>query len=86
MTIARSEDNSKDDISISNLLKKTFSFRKHFGAVLTEEIRIAKFCIEVFVMPKHFKTKLNIPELSLYMSPFRAIVFPQQYCRITVIW
>ena len=31
MTIARSEDISKDDTSILNLLKKTFSFRKHFG-------------------------------------------------------
>ena len=65
----------KDDTSICNLLKKTFSFRKHFGTVLTEEIRIAKFCTEVFVMPKHLMTKLNIPESSLYMSPLRAIVF-----------
>ena len=31
MTIARSEDINKDDTSILNLLKKTFSFRKHFG-------------------------------------------------------
>ena len=45
MTIARSEDISKDDTSI-------LSFRKHFGTVLTEEIQIAKFCTEVFVMPK----------------------------------
>ena len=37
----------------------TFSFRKHFGTVLTEEIRIAKFCTEVFVMPKHLMTKLR---------------------------
>ena len=76
MTIARSEDINKDDISILNLFKKTFSFRKHVGTVLTEEIRIAKFCNEVFVMPKHLMTKLNtsIPESSLYMSPLRAIV------------
>ena len=53
MTIARSEDINKDDISILNLLKKTFSFRKHFGTVLTDEIQIAKFCTEVFVIPKH---------------------------------
>ena len=60
MTIARSEDISKDDISILNLLKKTFSFREHFGTVLTEEIRIAKFYTEVFVMPKRLMTKLKI--------------------------
>ena len=66
-------------------VKKTFSFRKRFGTVLTEEIRRAKFCTEVFVMPKRLMTKLNIPESSLYMSPPRAIVLSQQYCRITVI-
>ena len=86
MTIARSEDINKDDTSILNLLKKTFSFRKHFGTVLTEEIRIAKFCTEVFVMPKHLMIKLNIPESSIYMSSLRAIVLFQQYYRITVIW
>ena len=68
------------------LVKNTFSFRKHFSTVLTEEIRIAKFCTEVFVMPKHLMTKLYIPESSLYMSPLRAIVLFQQHCRITVIW
>ena len=86
MTIAQSEDINKDDTSILNLLKKTFSFRKHFGTVLTEEIRIAKFCTEVYVMPKHLMTKLNIPESSLYMSPLRAIVLSQQWCKITEIW
>ena len=39
---------------------KIFSFRKHFDTVLTEEIRTAKFCDEVFVMPKHLMTKLKI--------------------------
>ena len=78
MTIARSEDISKDDTSIS--------FRKHFGTVLTEEIRIAKFCTEVFVMPKHLMTNLNIPESSKNTSPLRAIVSSQKYCRITMIW
>ena len=73
MTITRSEDISKNDTSISNLLKK-LSYRKYFGTVLTEEIRIAKFCTEVFVMPKHLMTKLNIPESSLYMSLLHAIV------------
>ena len=53
MTFARSEDNNKDGTSILNLFKTTFSFRKHFSAVLTEEIRIAKFYNQVFVMPKH---------------------------------
>ena len=67
-------------------VQKTYSFRKHFGTILTEEIRIAKFCTEVFVMPKYLMTKLNIPESSLYMSPLRTIVLSQQYCRITVIW
>ena len=68
-------------------IKKTFSFRKHFGTVLKEEIRIAKFCTEVFVMPNYLMTKLNILESSLhvYMSPLRAIVSSQQYCIITVI-
>ena len=67
MTIARSEDINKDDTSILNLFKKkTFSFRKHFGTVLTDEIRIAKFCTEVFVMQKHLMTKLNIPGAFLY--------------------
>ena len=60
MTIARSADISKDDTSLFSLFKKTFSFRKHFGTVLTEEIQIAKFCTEVFVLPKHLMTKLNI--------------------------
>ena len=86
MTIARSEDINKDDTSILNLFKKTLSFRKHFGTVLTEEIQIAKFCTEVFVMPKQLMTKFNIPESFLYMSPLRAIVLSQQYCRITEIW
>ena len=65
MTIARSQDINKDDTSILNLLKKIFSFRKHFSKVLIEEIRIAKFCTEVFVMPKHFMIKLNISTLTL---------------------
>ena len=65
MTVARSEGiNKADASSISNLLKKTFSFRNHFSTVLIEEIRIAKFRTEVFVVPKHFMTKLNIPKSS----------------------
>ena len=64
---------------------KRFKFRKHFGIVLTEVIRIAKFCTEVFVLTKHLMAKQNIPESSLYMSSVRAIVLSQQYCRITVI-
>ena len=50
----------------------TLRFRKHFDTVLTEEIRTAKFCHEVFVI-----TKLNIPESSSYMAPLRAIVKSQ---------
>ena len=38
-------------------VQKTFS--KHFTTVLTEEIRTAKFCHEMFVTPKHLRTKLN---------------------------
>ena len=53
---------------------KNLSFCKHFGTVLTEEIRTAKYCTEVFAMPKHLMTKLHIPESSLYMSQPRAIV------------
>ena len=51
----RSEDINKDDNYIYiKFVQKTFSFRKHFGTVLTEEIRVAKFCTEVFKMPKLF--------------------------------
>ena len=57
MTIARSEDISKDDTSILNLFKKTFRFRKHFGTVFTEEIGIAKLSTEVFVMPFNDQTE-----------------------------
>ena len=35
------------------ICSKTFSSRKHFGTLLTGEIRIAKFYTEVFVMSKH---------------------------------
>ena len=49
MTVAQSEDINKDDTSILNV----FSFHKHLVTALTEEIRIAKFCTEVFVIPKH---------------------------------
>ena len=71
-------------IGYLKFVKKTFSFRKHFGTVLTEEIRIAKLCTEVFVMPKHLMTKVNIPQS--YMSPLRAFDLSKQYYRITVIW
>ena len=60
MTMALSEDINKDDTSILNLFK-TFSFCKHFGTVLTEEIRIAEICTEVFVMPKHLMTNNQLP-------------------------
>ena len=73
-------------IHLYQICSKTFNFCKHFDTVLTKGIRIAKFCTEVFVIPKHLMTKLNTPESSLYMSPLRAIVLSQQYCIITVIW
>ena len=38
-----------------NFVPKTFSFHKHFGTVLTEGIRTAKFCTKVSVMQKHLK-------------------------------
>ena len=60
MTIAQGEVINKDDTSILKFSKKNFSFRKHFGTVLAEEIRREKFCTEVFVMPKHLMTKVNI--------------------------
>ena len=39
----RTECFNKNETFILNLFKKLFSFRKDFGTVLTEEIRIAKF-------------------------------------------
>ena len=46
------EDINKDDSPTRYIkLKKTLSFRKHFVTFLTEEIPIAKFCTEVFMMP-----------------------------------
>ena len=85
MTFARSENISKDYISILDLFEKLL-VSANTSVVLIEEIRMAKFCTEVFLMPKHVMTKLNIPESPLYMCPLRAIVLSQQYCRITVIW
>ena len=70
-----SEGINKDETPNIKFVQKTLQSRNHFGAVLTEEIRIAKFCTEVFVMPKHLMTKLDIPESFLYMSPLRAIVY-----------
>ena len=75
MTITRSEDINKDDTSILNLLKKTFSFRKPFGIVLTEEIRKAKFCTEVFVMPKH----LMIEEYIYQNHPYTCLHSVQSF-------
>ena len=57
-----------------NFVLKNVSFHTHIETVLTEEIQTAKIYTEVFVMAKRFKTKLYIPESSLYMSPLRAIV------------
>ena len=36
-------------------------------------MRTAEFCTEVFVVPNHLLTKLNVPESSSYMSPLNAI-------------
>ena len=72
-------------IHVYLIVHKTFSFREHFDTVLREEIQIAKFCTEVFVMPKHLMAKLHIPEASSYMSPLHAIVKSYQYCGSTVI-
>ena len=50
-------------------------FDKHFGTVLTEEIRKAKFCTEVFVIiPQCCMNRLNILESPSHMSPLCAIV------------
>ena len=59
MTIARCEETNKDDTSILNLLKKRLVSANTSVQFLTEEIRIVKFCTEVFVMPKHLMTKLK---------------------------
>ena len=66
-------------IHLYKMCSNTFSFRKHFGTVLTEEIQIAKFCTEVFVITKHLMTKINKPESFLYMSPVFAIVLSKHY-------
>ena len=64
---------------------KTLSFCKHFGTVCTEEIQIAKFCTEVFMMLKHLIIKLNIHELSSYVSLFtRNSITKPETCRITL--
>ena len=73
MTITWNEDINKDDICVLSLL--TICFHKHFGTVFTEEIRTAKFCTEVFVMPKHLMTKLYIPEWSTYMRSFSELLW-----------
>ena len=44
----------------------------------------SEICTELFV--KYLMTKLDIHELSRYMSPLRAIVKSKQYSRITAIW
>ena len=44
------------------------NFRKHFFLVLRDEIRTAKFCTEVFVMPKHLVTKLNTWTILIHVS------------------
>ena len=58
---------------------KAFSFRKHFGTVLTEEIRTAKFGTGVFVMPKRLITKLNIHDGSTPCDCFISRIL-QNYC------
>ena len=68
------------------LVDDAFSFRTHFGTVLTEEIRTAKFCTEVLLKPKHLLTKFNMPESSSYMSLLHVTVKSQQHCRISVVW
>ena len=69
-------------------VRKTFSFRKHFGIQFERrKFEYQKFVPKCLWCRNIFKmTKLNIPESSLHMSPLRAIVLYQQYCRITVIW
>ena len=61
MTITRSEGINKDDTYILNFAKTKLLVSANTSVVLTEEIRIAKLCTEVFVMLKHLMTKLNIP-------------------------
>ena len=59
------------------------NIRKHFGTVLTEEIWIAKFCAEVFVMPKHLMTKVGILGSFLFMSPLFATLLNMRRC---IVW
>ena len=41
-------------------VNKISSVDKHSSTVLNEEIRTAKFCDQVFVMPERFMSKVNI--------------------------
>ena len=70
-----------------NFVYKNYSFHIQFCRALTEEIRTAKLCTEVFDLTNHLLTKRYIPQSS--MSPLRVIrviVLSEQYCRFTVIW
>ena len=86
MTIARSEDINKDDTSMLNVFKNCLVFRQTLRYSFNKGNSNSEFFFtEVFVMPKHLMTKVNIPKSSHYLSPLRAIVLSKQYCRITVI-
>ena len=64
-----------DVTSISNLFHKIYSFYKDVGAVLTNELRTANFYTSVCdtVVPERCMKKMNILELSSYMSPLRRL-------------
>ena len=58
---------------------KTFSFCKHFGAVLREEMRTVKFCTKVFVMLKHLMIK-HIPSPKAQPPLTIEILFSKGHC------
>ena len=59
-------------------VNEIYSFDKRFGTVLTQEIRTAKCCTEVFMILEHYINKLHKLESSYYMSPLRGIAISHQ--------
>ena len=65
---------------------KTFRFRKHFGIVLTEEIRTAKFCSEVFWCGNIYLIYLNHHHTSLNSVRSFYRIKLQNYCDMVLLF
>ena len=85
MTLARSGGINKDNTSILDLLKN-YKFLQTLRYSFNRGNSNSKILYRSVCDAETFNDQINIPESSLYMSPLRAIVLSQQYCRITVIW